>query len=95
MTKTQRKCTCHPDDNPPKPCAQRYAMGECKAYQCGRDDAMKWADATWAETVRQTQAAYQEKLDALGLAIVNAGYTWTTEMREAYEMPPNAGIERR
>lgn len=84
---TQRACTCHPDDSPPKPCAQRYALGECQAYQCGRDDAMKWADATWSETVRQTRAFYQDKLDALGVAIANAGYTWTTEMREAYEMP--------
>ena len=26
-----------------------------------------------------------DALDKLGLAIVNAGYTWTNEMREAYE----------
>ena len=26
-----RPCTCHPDDNPPQPCAQRYALTECKA----------------------------------------------------------------
>lgn len=24
-----RVCTCHPDDNPPKPCAERYAFSEC------------------------------------------------------------------
>ena len=24
-------CTCHPDDNPPQPCAQRYALGDCRA----------------------------------------------------------------
>lgn len=47
------------------------------------------------EALRQTRAAYQDKLDALGIAIVNAGYTWTTEMREAYEMPPNAWANRR
>ena len=23
------KCTCHPDDNPPVPCAQRRALSEC------------------------------------------------------------------
>lgn len=27
----ERPCTCHPDDNPPKPCAKRYALSECKA----------------------------------------------------------------
>lgn len=26
-----RPCTCHPDDNPPIPCAQKYALSECKA----------------------------------------------------------------
>jgi len=29
--------------------------------------------------------AYKEKLDELGLAIVDAGYTWTPAMRKAYE----------
>lgn len=22
-------CTCHPDDNPPQPCARKYALSEC------------------------------------------------------------------
>lgn len=26
-----RACTCHPDDNPPVPCAQKYALSECRA----------------------------------------------------------------
>jgi len=25
------KCTCHPDDNPPRPCPQKYAYSECVA----------------------------------------------------------------
>ena len=25
-----RPCTCHSDDNPPKPCAKRYALSECR-----------------------------------------------------------------
>lgn len=24
-------CTCHPDDNPPRPCPQKYALSECEA----------------------------------------------------------------
>lgn len=24
-----RQCTCHPDDNPPTPCEQRYAFRDC------------------------------------------------------------------
>ena len=27
----ERPCTCHPDDNPPVPCAQQYALNECRA----------------------------------------------------------------
>ena len=25
----RRSCTCHPDDNPPVPCPQRFAYSEC------------------------------------------------------------------
>jgi hypothetical protein len=27
----EQSCTCHPDDNPPKPCAKKYAYSECVA----------------------------------------------------------------
>ena len=26
-----RPCTCHPDDNPPVPCPQKFALSECRA----------------------------------------------------------------
>lgn len=26
-----KSCTCHPDDNPPVPCPQKYALTECRA----------------------------------------------------------------
>lgn len=26
----ERPCTCHPDDNPPVPCPEKYALDECK-----------------------------------------------------------------
>lgn len=26
-----RSCTCHPDDNPPRPCPQKYALTHCRA----------------------------------------------------------------
>lgn len=25
-----RPCTCHPDDNPPRPCPRKYALEECR-----------------------------------------------------------------
>jgi len=25
-----RRCTCHPDDNPPEPCAQKHALRDCR-----------------------------------------------------------------
>jgi hypothetical protein len=24
------KCTCHPDDNPPRPCPRQFALTECR-----------------------------------------------------------------
>lgn len=37
------------------------------------------------EQPKQKDRALMTALDKLGLAIANAGYTWTPEMREAYE----------
>ena len=31
-----RRCTCHPDDNPPRPCPQKYALTHCRAADIGR-----------------------------------------------------------
>ena len=31
-----RKCTCHPDDNPPSPCARRYATRDCRIADIAR-----------------------------------------------------------
>jgi len=30
QVKKIRPCTCHPDDNPPVPCARQYALSECR-----------------------------------------------------------------
>jgi hypothetical protein len=32
-----RPCTCHPDDNPPKPCPRKYALSECRKAAEYRD----------------------------------------------------------
>jgi hypothetical protein len=31
-----RPCTCHHSDNPPRPCAQQYALKDCKRVDLGR-----------------------------------------------------------
>lgn len=30
------KCSCHPDDKPPVPCPQKYALTHCRAADLGR-----------------------------------------------------------
>jgi len=47
------------------------------------------AEGTHLENVK---AAWQAKVDALGLAITNAHYPWTPEMRAAYEMLPDTKV---
>lgn len=44
-------CTCHPSDNPPRPCPQRYAYSECVAASAIRTapglhpyEPTKWRD---------------------------------------------------
>jgi hypothetical protein len=40
-----RPCTCHPDDNPPRPCARRYSLTECReAAAQWPTDAPEWAN---------------------------------------------------
>jgi hypothetical protein len=34
-----RTCTCHPDDNPPKPCPRKFALSECRAASGVKEDA--------------------------------------------------------
>lgn len=31
-----RECTCHPDDNPPSPCAHKYALRDCRISDIAR-----------------------------------------------------------
>jgi hypothetical protein len=39
----ERSCSCHPDDKPPEPCAQRHATSECKRVEGLR----KLVDIVW------------------------------------------------
>jgi len=68
-----RPCTCNPDDNPPKPCAQQVALTDCRT-----------ADATrWRETGEEDPHNGQQVLAAIhpynnpdnGWLIVHAVYT--------------------
>ena len=35
-TEDPRRCTCHPDDNPPRPCPRKYALTHCRAADLHR-----------------------------------------------------------
>lgn len=37
-------CTCHPDDNPPVPCAKRYALSDCLAVAAIRAESRETPD---------------------------------------------------
>lgn len=41
-----RRCTCHPDDKPPVPCPQKYALNECRVAALLRA-AAPFADHDW------------------------------------------------
>jgi hypothetical protein len=36
QTLQTRRCTCHPDDNPPDPCPEKYALSDCRAAEIER-----------------------------------------------------------
>ena len=57
-----RSCSCHPDDNPPRPCPQKHAYSECVAaankinYRYNEDkyleELKKYIDATYSAHYR-------------------------------------------
>jgi hypothetical protein len=51
-----RSCTCHPDDNPPRPCPRKYALTECRvaAAQASPAAALE-TDAQLIERVEELQ----------------------------------------
>ena len=56
-----RMCTCHPDDNPPNPCAEKYAYSECVKPEPSADLVKP-----------ETMAAAEEWWDKHGRAPFNA-----------------------
>ena len=46
----ERLCTCHPDDNPPRPCPQKYALTDCRIAALS---------AALTQSRAETDAAYE------------------------------------
>lgn len=70
-----RPCTCHPDDSPPVPCPQKFALSECRsaapdaktveAIMALHNDAMG-ADAVGdIETVKSSEAALRAAVEQM------------------------------
>ncbi len=41
----RRPCTCHPDDNPPSPCAEQYAIEECRKVAEAKAVKPRWPNS--------------------------------------------------
>jgi hypothetical protein len=67
----ERSCSCHLADNPPDPCARRYATNECKRVEGLRLLVdIVWQHATESLAVPETKTA--DKLIALYIEQVGA-----------------------
>lgn len=56
-----RQCSCHPDDSPPVPCAQRYAASECKRVEGLR----KLVDIVWQHATENASFPSTKTADML------------------------------
>jgi predicted nucleic acid-binding Zn-ribbon protein len=56
-----KPCTCHPDDNPPDPCAKQYAYSEC--VKATPDAPL--SQGRYAKSVTAGQAKMSEQIEAL------------------------------
>lgn len=67
MTEAPKPCTCHPEDNPPVPCEQKYALSECRNARqvrrvydiMNRDPSRFCADTTCALIVQAFRACLE------------------------------------
>ena len=63
-----RPCTCHPDDNPPRPCPRKYALADCKLAALERRCAeLKAALQEYGEHAYDCRAKKLCKKDEYGL----------------------------
>lgn len=84
-----RPCTCHPDDNPPQPCAQRYALTECKALaQPEAAQPGAWAVMCDGDIVKTCLTETAANLIADNLREQNRGRDFDWQTTPLYAHPP-------
>lgn len=71
QTENPRQCTCHPDDKPPVPCAQKYALTHCRAADLGK--RLRHAIATamnddLSELGSEKRRRHSDRLDTMSAA---------------------------
>ena len=49
-------CTCHPDDNPPRPCPQKFALSECRKAAESASPSQDAADAARYRWLREANS---------------------------------------
>lgn len=77
-----RICTCHPDDNPPKPCQRKYALSECREAALAEDAMQRLTDEQ--QMIERGTKAWADVPDATA---------WVDEMRG--NVPAPTGHESR
>lgn len=77
-----RICTCHPDDNPPKPCQRKYALSECREAALAEDAMQRLTDEQ--QMIERGTKAWADVPDATA---------WVDEMRG--NIPAPTGQESR
>lgn len=61
----RRPCTCHPDDNPPSPCAEMYALDECRKAAEAKAAKPRWPNSkiTVSAMVVSTEITQEDEGD--------------------------------
>lgn len=64
-----RACTCHPNDKPPRPCAQKFALRECRLSAL-LDAARVYTDSR--ESFPSLPRDYLDRIEEAGWAVAEA-----------------------
>jgi hypothetical protein len=80
-----RSCTCHPDDNPPNPCARIYALTECRR----REQEERAMFEYWMSDGGEWPKAIERSRD--GYKLAQSQQAWTVWKARAY-LTPNMGV---
>ena len=90
---SDRPCTCHPDDNPPQPCPQKYALSHCRRAEKFLDILMRlqmWRDEDHEDALVLSRSEIIDLIECAKEYTRGQPLNAETRRNDSGECPPSA-----